>query len=134
MGMIPKNQLNGEDVRALTERLLREHLSLAIEGYKVTTSMVLNGRVKAAIEQRSIDAVCADLAGVVDGNTLREALNRTLTVEQLHQHEAGVKTPAASPPPPPGRRTTPTTRRRVQMPPGRPACPTRCPGRPPGRH
>jgi len=88
MAMIPKNQLNGEDVRALTERLLREHLSLAIEGYKVTTSMVLNVLLKAAIEQRSIDAVCADLAGVVDGNTLREALNRTLTVEQLRQHEA----------------------------------------------
>src|SRR3989304_8636312 len=88
MGMIPKNQLNGEDVRTLTERLLREHLSLAIEGYKVTTSMVLNVLLKAAIEQRSIDAVCADLAEVVDGNTLREALNRALTVEQLRQHEA----------------------------------------------
>ena len=32
MEMIPKNQLNGEDVRALTERLLREHLSFEVEG------------------------------------------------------------------------------------------------------
>ena len=88
MAMIPKNQLDGEDVRDLTERLLHQHLSLEVEGYKVTTSMVLNVLLKAAIEQRSIDAVCADLADVVDGNTLREALNRTLTVDQLHQHEA----------------------------------------------
>jgi len=87
MAIIPKNRLDGEDVRTLTERLLREHLSFEVEGYKVTTSMVLNVLLKAAIEQRSIDAVCADLVGVVDGNTLREALNRTLTVEQLRQHE-----------------------------------------------
>jgi hypothetical protein len=40
MTMIPKNRLAGEDVRALTERLLHEHLSFVVEGYKVTTSMV----------------------------------------------------------------------------------------------
>lgn len=88
MAIIPKKQLDGEDVRDLTERLLREHLSLAVAGYKVTTRMVLNVLLKAAVEQRSIDAVCADLANVVDGNTLREALNRSLTVEQLSEHEA----------------------------------------------
>ena len=47
--------------------------------------MALNVPLKAAIEQRSIDAVCADLASVMDGNTLREALNRTLTIAQLRQ-------------------------------------------------
>jgi hypothetical protein len=87
MAIIPKNRLDSEDVRTLTERLLHEHLSFEVAGYKVTTSMVLNVLLKAAIEQRSIDAVCADLADVVDGNTLREALNRSLTAEQLHQHE-----------------------------------------------
>ncbi len=88
MTIIPKNRLAGEDARALTERLLHDHLSLEVTGYKVTTSIVLNVLLKAAIEQRSIDAVCADLVGVVDGNTVREALNRSLTVVQLRQHEA----------------------------------------------
>lgn len=40
------------------------------------------------MEKRSIEAVCADLADVVDSNTLREALNQTLRAEDLRQHEA----------------------------------------------
>jgi putative transposase len=50
--------------------------------------MVLNVLLKAAVEKRSIEAVCADLSDVVDSNTLREAVNRVLTVEDLRQHEA----------------------------------------------
>lgn len=87
MEIIAKDRLKAEDVRELTERLLREQLSLAVEGYKITTSMVLNVLVKAAVEKRSIEAVCADLTDVVDGNTFREALNRALCVEDVHQHE-----------------------------------------------
>jgi putative transposase len=88
MKIIVKDQLDAEDVRDLTERLLLEHLSLEVSGYKITTSMVLNVLIKAAVEKRSIDAVCKDLSEVVDGNTLREALNRALTVDDLRQHEA----------------------------------------------
>ncbi|MHB8628280.1 MAG: hypothetical protein ACYDEO_18990 [Aggregatilineales bacterium] len=89
MGIITKNRLNAENVRALTEQLLREQLSsLQTEGYKITTSMVLNVLLLAAIEKRSIEAVCADLSDVVDSNTLREAVNRALTVDDLRQHEA----------------------------------------------
>jgi hypothetical protein len=60
MEIIAKGQLNAEDVRALTERLVREQLSLQVEGYQITTSMVLNVLLKAAIEKRGIEAVCAD--------------------------------------------------------------------------
>src|SRR5512135_2398000 len=88
MEIIAKDRLNAEDVRELTERLLREQLSLQVEGYKITTSMVLNVLLKAAVEKRSIEAVCDDLTDVVDSNTLREAINRALTVEDLRQHEA----------------------------------------------
>lgn len=88
MEIIAKDQLNAEDVRELTERLLREQLSVAVDGYKITTSMVLNVLLKAAIEKRSIEAVCGDLGDVVDSNTLREALNQALRVEDLRQHEA----------------------------------------------
>ena len=87
MEIITRDRLNAEDVRELTERLLREQLSLAVDGYKITTSMVLNVLMQAAVEKRSIEAVCADLTEVVDGNTLREALNQALRVEDLQQHE-----------------------------------------------
>lgn len=87
MEMITKDKLDAEAVRELTEQLLRKHLSLAREGYKITTRMVINVLMKAAIEKRSIEAVCDDLSDVVDGNTLREALNRSLTVADLREHE-----------------------------------------------
>lgn len=88
MKMIPKNRLSAEDVRVVSEELLKKHLSLDVDGYKLTTGMALNVLMKAAIEQRSIESVCADLAGVVDSNTLREALNRELTATDLRKHEA----------------------------------------------
>ena len=89
MTIITKNKLNAEQVRKATEALLQEQLkSLKTEGYKISTSMVLNVLLKAAIEKSSIEAVCADLADVVDSNTLREAVNRALTVDDLRQHEA----------------------------------------------
>ena len=87
MEIILKNRLNAEDVREVSEALLRKHLSLEVEGHKLTTGMALNVLLKAAIEKRSIEAVCADLAEVVDSNTLREALNRELTVTELRQYE-----------------------------------------------
>jgi putative transposase len=87
MEIIPRDRLNAEDVREVTERLLRKQLSLQVEGYKITTSMVLNVLLKAAVERRSIEAVCADLTDVVDSNTVREAINRVLRVEDLRQHE-----------------------------------------------
>lgn len=88
MTIITKNKLNAEQVRKTTETLLQEQLkSLKTEGYKISTSMVLNVLLKAAIEKSSIEAVCADLADVVDSNTLREAVNRALTVDDLRQHE-----------------------------------------------
>lgn len=88
MEIILKNRLNAEDVREVSERLLKKHLTLEVEGHKLTTGMTLNVLLKAAIEKRSIEAVCADLTEVVDSNTLREAVNRELTVMDLRQHEA----------------------------------------------
>ncbi len=88
MEIILKNRLKAEDVREVSEGLLKKHLTLDVDGHKLTTDMALNVLMKAAIEKRSIEAVCEDLADVVDGNTLREALNRELTVTDLRQHEA----------------------------------------------
>ena len=88
MKMIPKAKLEAEDVRKLTEELLMEQLPIAISGYKCSTTMVLNVLVQAAIEKRSSEAVRADLRDVVDGNTLREALNTVLTTADLTKHQA----------------------------------------------
>src|SRR5579859_1183369 len=89
MQMVTKSKLEAEDVRELAEELLRKQMQcIETEGYKITTDMVLNVLMKAAIEQGSIDAVCADLEDVVDGNTLREAINRSLKVDDLRVHEA----------------------------------------------
>ncbi|MBN1311278.1 MAG: transposase [Anaerolineae bacterium] len=89
MEMILKNRLNAEDVQEVAERQMREHLSLEIEGTKIRIEMVLNVLLKAAIERQSVEAVCADLEDIVDSNTLREALNEALMVEELRRHEAG---------------------------------------------
>jgi len=80
MQMLTKTKLEAEE-------LLLKQISLQTEGYKITTSMALNVLMKAAAENSSIDAVCSGLADVVDANTLRGALNRTLKVEDLQQHE-----------------------------------------------
>ena len=58
MEILHANTLKAEDVRELTEQRLREHLSFEVEGYRLSTSMVLNVLLKAAIENRSIEAVC----------------------------------------------------------------------------
>src|SRR5260221_4371301 len=88
MEIIAKDKLNAEDGRELAEQVLLSQLSLLIEGYKITTSMALNVLLKAALEKRSIEGVCADLEDVVDSNTLREAIIQSLKVADLRQHEA----------------------------------------------
>jgi putative transposase len=85
--MIPKEQLNGEAVRQVVEQTLREHLNLAIDGYKCDTAVVVNVLVKAAIEGQTIESVCEDLALEVGSNTVREHLNALLDVSDLRQHE-----------------------------------------------
>jgi len=44
--------------------------------------------MKAATEGISIDAACRDLEQSVTGNTLRDVLNKQMSVDQLRQHEA----------------------------------------------
>ena len=76
--MIPKEQLNGEDVRQVVEQTIRDHLNLAIDGYKCDTAVVVNGLVKAAIEGQTIESECEDLALEDGSNTVREHLKLTV--------------------------------------------------------
>jgi putative transposase len=85
--MIPKEQLSGEDVRQVVEQTLREHLSLAIDGYKCDTTAVVNVLVKAAIEGQTIESICTDLKLDVGSNTVRAQLNQLLDACALRAHE-----------------------------------------------
>lgn len=85
--MIAKNRLDAEDVRQMTENILREQLSLEVRGYKCTTGMVCNVLMKAAVDGMSVESICADLQGTTGSNTIREHLNRVLNVCDLRRHE-----------------------------------------------
>jgi hypothetical protein len=86
--MIPEYGLNAEDVRAMMLNTLERHLSLKTEMYRCSTGQTFNLLLKAVAEGSSVEAVCADRCGGVDGNTLREQLNAALDVCDLRQQEA----------------------------------------------
>jgi putative transposase len=87
--MIQKNSLNAEDVRQMSETILREQLGMEVHGYKCTTAMVCNVLLKAAVEGISVESVCTDMdrQAVTGSNTIREHLNKLLRVEDLAQQE-----------------------------------------------
>jgi hypothetical protein len=88
MTIIPEYGLHAEDVRQAMLRTMQNHLSLKTEGYRCTTEMTLSVLLKAAAQGSSIEAVCADLSGVADSNTVREQLNEALDVAELRHQEA----------------------------------------------
>ena len=63
--------MSGETVRQAVETLLREQLGLKRDGYKCTTSVVLNVVVKAAVERQTIERVCSELVVPVNSDTIR---------------------------------------------------------------
>lgn len=88
MKSIPEHELKAEDVHRMMLKTVQTHLSLKTEGWRCTTEQTLNVVVKAVAEGSSLEAVCADAATLVDGNTLREQLHDALEVCQLRQQEA----------------------------------------------
>ena len=85
--IITKNRLAAEDVRQLTEEILRKQLHVSVKGYKCTSEMVCNVLMKAAVEGMSVESVCGDLQGMTGSNTIREHLNAILDVCALREHE-----------------------------------------------
>lgn len=88
MKIIPRNELKAEEIHRMLLDTLQTHLSLKTEGYRCTTEQGFNVLVKAAAEGSSLEAVCSDQVGGLDGNTVREHLNAALDVTQLRQQEA----------------------------------------------
>lgn len=85
--IITKNRLSAEDVRKMTEQVMREHMSIEVQGYKCSSEMIRNVLMKAAVEGMSVESICADLQGITGSNTIREHLNTILDVCALRQHE-----------------------------------------------
>jgi len=50
--------LKGQDVRAASIKTASEHLSIQVNGYRVTSSMIFDGLFKAGSERISIEAAC----------------------------------------------------------------------------
>jgi putative transposase len=94
--MILEYELTSEDVRQTVLSTLREHLSLETEGYSCTTEMTLNVLLKAAADNGSLEAACAELEQVASSNRLREQLNQVLDVTDLRQHEGELNAALAS--------------------------------------
>jgi len=88
--MITKNSLKAEDVRQMSETMLRETLGIAVQGYKCTSEQVCNVLLKAAVEGMSVESICADMQMAVGSNTIREQLARVLDVCELRRQECAM--------------------------------------------
>lgn len=85
---IAQERLSDREVREATCEIMRKCWSWETEGYRITTQMTRDVLSKAAVENSSVEAVCGDLQGMVDSNTLRESLLRALDQYSLREHEA----------------------------------------------
>jgi len=88
MPSLPEQQLNADMMRDMTHQTIQATLALEAEGYRCDAAMLVDVLIKAASENSSVEAACADLAGVADSNTIREHLNAQFEVSQLWQQEA----------------------------------------------
>jgi hypothetical protein len=85
--MIPKNEMHAADLYEISLKTLQSHLSLDIDGYSCSSEMALSALVKAALDNSSLNAICDDLDGLADANTIREHLNSALDVSELARQE-----------------------------------------------
>lgn len=78
------------DEKVLTEAhtMLSEHLELEANGYKCSSDDLYNVLLGVAANRGTIEAVCADLAGTPDPQTIRDYINEQICVEELAQLEA----------------------------------------------
>ena len=80
--------LTDEKVLTETQAMLSEHLELEADGYKCSSDDLYHVLLGVATNQGTIEAVCADLAGTPDPQTIREYINEQIRVEALAQLEA----------------------------------------------
>jgi putative transposase len=80
-------ELNAQEVLRHTQELLAEKLTLNAEGYKCTTDDLFKVLLGVAATKSTVEAVCADLVGTPDPQTVRGYFNAQLCVEELPQLE-----------------------------------------------
>lgn len=81
-------ELSAQEVLQHTQELLEEKLSLKADGYKCTTDDLFKVLVGVAATRSTLEAVCAELVGTPDPQTLRGYFNDQLRVEDLPELEA----------------------------------------------
>lgn len=82
--------LTDEKVLETAQATLGNWLDLHAEGYKCRTADLLNVLLAVAADRGTIQAVCTDLAGTPDPETIRCYINEQLCVEDLPVLEAAV--------------------------------------------
>lgn len=75
---------------------LRQHLPLQADGYVCTTDDLLQVLLGVAVNQATIEALCADLVGTPDPETIRRYLNAQLRVDDLPALEQQVNAALAA--------------------------------------
>src|SRR5215210_3189164 len=76
-------KLTDHDVLFLARTRLQTHLPLQADGSVCTTSDLLQVLLGVAVTRGTIEALCADLLGTPDPETIRRYLNAQLRVEDL---------------------------------------------------
>jgi putative transposase len=80
-------ELTAQEVLRHAQDLLEEKLPLNAEGYKCTTDDLFKVLLGVAATKSTLEAVCADLVGTPDPQTLRGYFNEQLRVEELPELE-----------------------------------------------
>ena len=86
------NNLTLTDEKVLTQaqNTLSAHLELTADGYICQTEDLYNVLLGVAVNQGTIEAICADLVGTPDPQTIRDYLKEQICVAELPQLEAQV--------------------------------------------
>jgi len=80
-------KLTDQEVLQRAHTLLAEHLPLQADGYTCTTDDLLDVLLGVATNRDTIEAVCADLVGTPDAETIRGYFKDQLRVEDLPELE-----------------------------------------------
>jgi Transposase DDE domain len=83
-------KLTDHDVLRHARARLRQHLPLHAQGSGCTTADLLNVLLGVAVTQGTIEAICADLVGAPDPETIRRYLNSHLRPDDLPLLEESV--------------------------------------------
>lgn len=86
------NNLTLTDEKVLTQAqtTLSEFLGLEAAGYKCQSEDLYNVLLGVAANQGTIEAVCADLVGTPDPQTIRDYINEQIKVDELAELEAQI--------------------------------------------